>query len=494
MQKQSLEKKISSMFCKESDIVVRKFETKQAKFTLFYIDCLINSELLSSGIIEALKSVSEKQKDNTSIIDMLEKQIITVGAVKKVSEKEDIQNEIFNGSVIIGEDKSKELLAVNISGFTKRGITEPPSSSVIRGPREGFIEDLNTNLSLIRRRLKTPSLSVKKLKIGKRTQTNIALVYLEKVASPKVVKDIEKKLNEIDIDAIIDSYYIEEMLGKSGEKFFRKVGNTERPDVVTARVLEGRVAIIVDGSPIVLTLPFILFEDMQSPGDYYDIPARSSFVRFVRLVGLLLAVLLPGIYVALQSYHYRVLPINFLISLLNSIEGISFPPILEILFVLFLFEILNEASVRMPKQLGMALSIIGALVLGDTAVQAGIITPPSIVVVAISGITLYIIPNQTSEASLLRTAFTVIGGVAGFYGIFLGFIILVTYLVSVQNYSAPYMAPYAPSIPSDKKDGFIKKPLNRMVYRPKSFKVEDEVRQKLLHKPNKKTKKAGQEE
>ena len=162
--------------------------------------------------------------------------------------------------------------------------------------------------------------------------------------------------------------------------------------------------------------------------------------------------------------------------MLSSIEGLSFPPILEILFVLFLFEILNEASVRMPKQLGMALSIIGALILGDTAVQAGIITPPSIVVVAISGITLYIIPNEASEASLLRTLFTVIGGVAGFYGMFLCFLILSMYLVSINSFKTPYMAPYGPSVATDKKDGFIKQPLKSMVYRPKSFKTYDSVR------------------
>ena len=195
---------------------------------------------------------------------------------------------------------------------------------------------------------------------------------------------------------------------------------------------------------------------MQSPSDYYDISFKSTIVRFIRLIGLMCGILLPGLYVALQSYHYRILPINFLITLLSSIEGISFPPVIEILFVLFLFDILNEASVRMPKQLGMALSIIGALILGDTAVQAGIITPPSIVVVAISGITLYIIPNQVSQASILRTAFTIVGGFSGLYGIFIGFITLASYLVSIETFGSAYMAPYAPSVASDKKDVFLK--------------------------------------
>lgn len=477
-QKDNIETKVLNLFNKYADISVRKFFVCEKQICLFYIDCLINKELFASGIVSGIIKLEEQEIESSKILETLETKLISVSSIERLSEKSKVQEEIFNGAVIIVVEGEKQMLSINTAGFAKRAISEPPTASVVRGPREGFIEDLETNLSMIRRRLKSPTLAVKRLSVGERTNTNIALVFLEDVANSQVIKDLEQRLNNIDIDGIIDSYYLEELLTKNGSKFFKKLGNTEKPDVITAKILEGRVAIIVDGSPIVLSAPFILFEDMQSPSDYYDIPQRTSFVRFVRFVGLILAILLPGMYVALQSYHYRVLPINFLISLLSSIEGISFPPILEILFVLFLFEILNEASVRMPKQLGMALSIIGALVLGDTAVQAGIITPPSIVVVAISGITLYIIPNESSEAGLLRTLFTIVGGISGFYGILLGFIILATHLVSMESYDAPYMAPYAPSVDIDKKDGFTKKPLSHMVYRPKSFVLKENIRQR----------------
>lgn len=464
----------SKLFNEDSEIAKRSFIFKGKTINLHFIDCMINKEIFATGVVPAIKEL--ENVDSEDFLNELEKKFLGVASVKKSKDFKILQEEIFNGSVIIDIDGEEDKLVIALTDFSKRSITEPPSASVVRGPREGFIEEIETNISMIRRRLKTPSLSIKRLRIGKRTGTKIALIFLRDVVNPYVVKALEERISKIDIDGIIDSYYLEELLEFGSEKFFKRLGNTEKPDVASARVLEGRVAIIVDGSPIVLTAPFILFEDMQSPGDYYDIPARASFVRFVRLLGLLFAILLPGMYVALQSYHYRVLPINFLITLLSSIEGISFPPILEILFVLFLFEILNEASVRMPKQLGMAMSIIGALVLGDTAVQAGIITPPSIVVVAISGITLYIIPNQASEASLLRTLFTVIGGITGFYGLFLGFIVLSSYLVSIQSYRTPYMAPYAPTVNTDKKDGFIKKPLSQMIYRPKSFMTLNSVR------------------
>jgi len=465
---------ILNLFNEQSEVVERSFLIKNKTIKLYFIDCLINKDIFSISVVPAIKEL-EKMHEN-SFVDALENKLLGVASVKRTIDYKIVQEEIFNGSVVIEIENETNLLIVALTNFSKRSISEPPSASVVRGPREGFIEEIETNISMIRRRLKTPTLALKRLTVGKRTKTKVCLAFLTDVVNNKVVKELEEKLKKINIDGIVDSYYLEELLETKGDKFFKRLGNTEKPDVLVSRILEGRVAIFVDGSPIVLTAPFLLFEDMQSPGDYYDIPAKASFVRFVRLVGLMFAILLPGMYVALQSYHYRVLPINFLITLLSSIEGISFPPILEILFVLFLFEILNEASVRMPKQLGMAMSIIGALVLGDTAVQAGIITPPSIVVVAISGITLYIIPNQASEASLLRTLFTIIGGIAGFYGIFLGFIVLSSYLVSLQSYQTPYMAPYAPSVSQDKKDGFIKKSLSQMVYRPRSFKTLNKIR------------------
>ena len=244
-----------------------------------------------------------------------------------------------------------------------------------------------------------------------------------------------------------------------------------------AKILEGRIAIIVDGTPIVLSVPYVFLEDLQSSDDYYMHPARASMVRIMRFLGLVLGVLLPGLYVALESFHYRILPIDFLLSLLSSIYAISFPPLIEILFVLFLFEILNEASIRMPKYLGMALSIIGALVLGDEAVKAGIITPPSIIVVAISGICLYIVPDQTPIMSLMRILFTLLGGFAGFFGVIMGLIFFVGMLTSINNFGAPLMAPFAPKVNSDLKDGLIKSSTKQMIMRPMSFPNRNRVRQ-----------------
>ena len=296
------------------------------------------------------------------------------------------------------------------------------------------------------------------------------------------MEKILKRLKEIDIDGIIDSYYIESFLEEGRIKFFKRVGSTEKPDILCSKLLEGRIAIFVDGSPIVLTLPFVLFEDLQSSQDYFTIPAMATFARIMRIFGLIFAVTAPGIYVALQSYNYRILPINFLISILSSIEGLSIPPLIEILVVLFLFEIITEASLQMPNSLAMALSIIGALALGNTAVDAGIISPPSIVVVATSSVALYVIPDEISENRLMRILFTLLGGIIGLYGVVTAFIIIVSYLTSIKSFGVPYFVPYAPDIKSDKKDAFIKQDVQSMKTRPKLFVNKNIVRQKVKEK------------
>lgn len=471
--KENIKQKVMNLFSKDSKVDCFEFKIARKNAYLFFISCLVDKKTLLS---EVLKTIREYDFQEKNIISQIKKNAIASVETQEIEQILLVQKEILKGCSVLCVEDEKTFLSISAPGYEKRAIAEPPNESVLRGPREGFVEDIEVNLGLVRKRLKTPTLALKELIVGKRTKTRVCLVFLSDVASKDVVEKIEKRIEKIDIDGIVDSYYIEEFLGNENEKFFKKIGTTEKPDVAVAKILEGRVAILVDGSPIILTAPYVYFEDLQSPSDYYDIHARATFARIVRMTGLLLAVMLPGIYVALQSYQYRVLPINFLISLLNSIEGLSFPPILEILFVLFLFEILSEASVRMPKQLGMALSIVGALILGNTAVQAGIITPPSIVVVAISGITIYIIPNQSSELSIVRLVMTVLGGISGFYGLFLGFFVLVTHMASIENYGSPYFAPYAPNIFCDKKDGILKKPLSEMRYRPKSMNVKNFVR------------------
>ncbi len=456
------------------DIISHTIQTKDGtEVTIFYVDNMISQKSLGSSIIKSIKEMEFKRNDTKC--DVFKKNI-DAGGVENTTDLNDALNKLFSGSIIAHINNCDEFIVIPLQGYEKRSIAEPPTSAVLKGPREGFTEDINTNLSLIRKRLKSKDLIVKNLDVGKYTATKVSVLYIDSIADENIVKKVFKRINEINIDGIIDSFYIQSLIEERKSIMFKQIGNTEKPEIAVSRLLEGRILIIVGGSPIVLSLPYIFMEDIQTGDDYYNHPARAIFVRILRLFGLIIAIILPGVYVALESFHYRVLPIDFLVSLMNATQGLSFPPLLEMLFVLFLFEILNEASIRMPKYLGMALSIVGALILGDTAVKANLISPPSVMMVAISGITLYTVPDQAAPCGLLRVIFTVIGGIAGFYGLLIGFVFLTTLLLDFDSFGSPYFAPYAPTIKSDKKDGLFKSKLINMTTRPKSFPNKNRVR------------------
>ena len=346
---------------------------------------------------------------------------------------------------------------------------EPPTSAVLEGPREGFVEDIISNTTLLRRRLKTKHLKIEDMTIGNETNSSVKLIYLNNVADPKLVQNVKEQLNNIVIDGVVDSHYLVEFLTNKQQQIFKQIGSTEKPDIATAKILEGRIAILCDGSPIALTVPYILLEDLQSSNDYYTTTTRATIMRYLRLFAGIIAILLPGLYIALLSYHLKTIPIKLLITITNSIQGIPLPPFLEVLFIIFLFEILYEASLRMPRYVGLALSVVGALILGDTAVKAGLVSPPAVLIVAITGVMSYTLPEQISQISFLRIVFTFLGGLLGLYGIIIGGIFLIGYLVSLDSFGVPYLAPFAPYISSDQKDGLTRSSLAKMKNRPSSI-------------------------
>lgn len=481
--KKSLSEKIKSKYNEKSQIKTIELKAEKTQISIFYIESIVDKKLFSSALFSPLQKFLKDlkpQKKTKDIFKTLKDEVFSVLSVSECKTPTLLLQNILNGFVVVVVDENA--MIVPLFNAEKRGIQEPPTSRVIKGPREGFVEDIYTNIGLVRKRLKTPNFQIVELSVGKQTQTNISVCYLKGIAKEEILNKIISKIKQIDIDGIIDSFYIESYLEDDRIKFFKRSGTTEKPDILCAKLLEGRVGILVDGSPVAITLPFVLFEDLQSSQDYFTIPAMATFARVMRLFGLIFALLAPGVYVALQSYNYRILPINFLISILSSIEGLSIPPLIEVLIVLFLFEVITEASLQMPNSLGMALSIIGALALGNTAVDAGIISPPSIVVVAISSVALYIIPDEIAETRLLRIVFTVMGGIIGLYGIVTSFMILVCYMSSIKSYGVPYFAPYAPSLKEDKKDGFIKHDIQDMLKRPIMFTAENKTRQKLKGK------------
>ena len=450
-----------------SDLASRTVQFFDRKVTICYIVDIIDNILLNDTLIEPL--LEYEPEENELPLTALKEKILSANKIETFTELNLAIDKLVCGNALILIDGESEIISCDIEKITVRAVTEPPTSVVIKGPREGFNESIKYNLALIRKRVKSNDLVVKNLEIGKLTKTQVSVVYFDSVVDKKIVKQILKKLNNIEIDGVVDSHYLISYLQKNPKSLFKQVGDAEKPDILVGKMLEGRVGILVDGSPIALTLPFILIEDLQNSDDYYSQPIRVGFVRILRFVGVVLAVLLPGVYVALEKFHYKILPTEFLVTIINTTQGIPFSPFIELLFVVLLFEILYESNLRMPQYFGMAMSIVGALILGETAVNAGLVSPPAVMIVALSGITFYIIPSQAAQFSILRLLGLIVGATIGLYGILLFAVFILSYLSSFDSYGSAYLAPAAPFIPSDQKDFYMRKPINEMKTRPKSI-------------------------
>ena len=466
----SLNKNINSIlkqFNNSSDIIVKEFMVANLNVACVYLKGLCDTQMLAEYVIAPMQKVKSLPK--TKQIDYVLSNVISFPEINENASYSEVIKEITKGKVCLLFEGSNKAQLLELDKYKERSLTEPPTSAVLKGPREGFNENLKTNLSVIRKILSTDKLESEMISVGTVTKTQVCVMYLKNIASKSIVKQVVNKIKQIKIDGIIDSFYIAEFLSGRQYSIFKQIGSAEKPDIVVAKMLEGRIAILVDGSPIVLTVPFIMLEDFQASDDYYSNYAHASFVRIIRLISFFVTILLPGMYIAIQLNHYKALPLKFLVTLVNSTQGLPLSPFAEIVFVLILFEILYEASLRMPEYLGIALSIVGALILGDTAVKAGIISPPAVMIVALSGITLYTIPDQAQQLSLLRFMFTIAGGMIGFYGLVLMAVFFVIYLNDFDSYGAPYLAPLSPHIAADQKDAVFKKPLRDMINRPRTI-------------------------
>lgn len=416
--------------------------------------------------IEKLKEVNERSLDDC----FLSPEKTTVENFHQTID------EVVDGNAVLLVDGIEKAFCFGLKKFPQRAITEPPTSAVIKGPREGFVESLPVNVSLMRRRIKSPHLKFENMVIGRYSKTPICICYIDGIADKKLVKQLKSKLEKIDTDAILDSSYISKFLGEHKASIFKQIGNTEKPDILSAKILEGRVAVFVDGSPIVLTVPYLLMEDFQSPSDYYNSSYSATLARILRLVSVILSVLLPAYYVSAELFHLQLIPLSFLLTIVNSLKGIPLSPSFEMFFTLLIFEILNEASVRMPKYVGMVVSIVGGLVLGETAVTAGIISAPTLMIIALSGICLYTVPELEQTFSIIRFIMLMIAGSFGGFGLIVALAVLIIYLVSFETFKTPLIAPFSPLITKDLKDTFYKGLLIEQQMRPLSLKNKNKRR------------------
>lgn len=471
-------KKVVKAILGSDDIVFFDFELGKTSALCVYVDSITDKELLGLEVLAPLKKLcSEKSAAKTNISHLAK--AITLANVKTESKIADATNDILSGYAMIFIDGKNKAISADLKKFEVRAISEPPTGLAVRGPRNGFTESIKSNLSLVRRYLKSPDLKVETFEKGRYTKTSIAFMYIDGISRPEIIDKIRQKIQEIDIDGIPDSSYVSKLLNERKTSLFKQVGSTERPDVLIERMLEGRAGIIVDGSPFALTLPYLLIEDFQAAEDYYISQYRANLVRALRVIAMIFSILLPSVFVAAQLFHLQIIPLNFLLTIVNGIKEIPFSPSLEMFFVLLIFELLNETSVRMPKYVGMALAVVGALVLGETAVNAGIVSTPAILIMALSGISIYAIPELVETTSVLRFIYLIVAGSLGGYGLILITAFLIIYLCSADNYGAPYLAPYSPVLLNDFQDGLYMNNVIGMVKRPEALGAGNKTRQKI---------------
>ena len=452
------------------DFIARDFSADGATGALLYVDGMSDKLLLEQSVVKPLLSM---KWTGVSIADV--KKLPYGEEIKEIEETAAGQT-VANGDLVLALDGAEKLYEISLRNYPHRAVAEPPTETVIKGPREGFTEEVKTNVSLVRRRIKSPRLKVKKFTVGKYGNTTVMMVYIDDIVDKDVVLRISEKIKSINIDGIIGAEYVSRFVSEHAGSIFNQSGMTEKPDIVSAKILEGRVALFIDGTPVVITYPYVLLESFQDGYDYYVQNKRATMLRIIRIIGAFMAVLLPGLYVAFQEYHYQLMPLKFLISLLNSVSGIPFTPPMEMLFVLALFEVLNQASVRMPRYVGTALSIVGAIVLGETAVNAGLLSSPTVLVIAISAIGINCVPDLVDTFSILRLAVLITGSILGLFGIVVFSMGLIAYLCGLDSFGSPYLAPFAPMITADFKDAVAKENLLSFEKRPYSVPTKNRRR------------------
>lgn len=439
------------------------------QLTIAFLESMCADAKISNYVVNPLL-----YGQNPTDFTQVQKRLTAGAVVKTVANFFDVVDNISNGYTLIFDEQN--CIAVDTRTTLARAIIEPPTSVVMRGPREGFVEDAKINLTLIRKRLKTPDLKVTTLSVGKYTNTTVLVCYISTIADTKVVDKVIQQVQKIDIDGILDASYLSRYIDQNKTALFRRVGMTEKPDVAVGKMLEGRVALIVDGSPMVLTVPYLYVEDLQAPGDYYEDHTMTSLNRILRFISVLASVLLPPLYVCLQMYNYQIIPLKFLITILNATQAIPFSPFTEMILVLVIFDILREANLRMPSAVGISLSLVGAIVLGDAAVKAGLIGAPAVMIGALSGIGLFTMPDNTLILSLLRLAITFIAGLMGILGVILSMMIVLLYVCSMQEYHTPFLAPFTPAMENDKQDAVKSKRLTNWTKRPQSIPNKNHTR------------------
>ena len=448
------------------------FGTANTRGALVFVDGLVDTKIITDTIMRPLMETCAKTPNACEV----QSAILCSGDVVETASLDALIAGFLTGDTAIIFDGEIHGLIVSSKGWDKRSVSEPQSEAVVRGPREGFTENFRTNTALMRRRIKSPQFRIDHMQIGHKTLTNVCVAYIQGVADPKVVQEVKNRLDALDIDSVLDTGYLEQYIEDSPLSIFPTISYTEKPDVAAGRVLEGRIAIIADGSPFVLIAPKLFIESFQTSEDYYVRPLYASATRLLRFMAYIISAFSPSIYIALTTFHQELIPTTLLNTIAASREGTPFPAFIEALIMVFAYEILREAGVRLPRPVGSAISIVGALIMGDAAVSAGIVGAPMVITIAITAVAGFVVPEQTESASFMRLISMFAAAFLGGYGIALAFLGMLIHLASLKSFGVPYFS--AITLSRNQQDTFVRMPLWMMRERPEDIAKGDITRRR----------------
>lgn len=458
----SLDQNIAALqrqFAGDNTFVTREVRSPSGlRCAIFFFDGMVNATAINESVVRPL--LREHRARLTA--EELAQSAVQVNDSRVEPDVGRMLASFLYGDTVILTEGDARPVVVNTKGFSTRSTSEPEGEKVLRGPREGFTELFMSNLSMLRRRLNDPRLKFTFSRIGERTNTVVCLCYLEGVADAKLVKTVQRRLAKLHPDSVLDSNYIAERIRDDRHSPFPTLGSTERPDVAAARMLEGRVAVVVDGSPVVLTAPCILQECFQANDDYYISTFQAGIARLLRYAAFLLTLTVPALYLACVLHHQELIPTRLLLAITAAQRGVPLPPVSETFLLLVVFELLKEAGTRTPGVIGQTMSIVGGLVLGQAAVQARFISAPAVIIVAVAGVTGLALPKLQSSTTVLRFALAAFAAVLGLYGLVFGLSLVLLHLCGLDSCETPYLLNLLPRVHPHTEDSFLRAPWFKM--------------------------------
>lgn len=467
---------IKEIFKNDDILRIRELCTPSGvKCALFFFDGMVNSEILNESVVKPLLTFNKEYE--CSKAEFTVEHILFTAETNIFENLTDMLRSLLYGDTLILFEGEPKAVVVNTKGWRTRGISEPGDERVLQGPREGFDESVMLNMAMLRRKLSTPDLKAEFIQCGHRTDTRMFICYLESVVNRTALKELKKRIKEINIDSILDTNYINELVNTNRFSIFKTAGTTERPDIVAARLLEGRVALFVDGTPVILTIPYLFSENFQSDDDYYQNYTVAFIGRIMRYISFILSISIPSVFLALICHHKQLIPTSLYLTISASRNGLPFPSVLECLLLILIFELLRETGLRVPQSMGSALSIVGGLVIGQASVEAKIVSAPMLIAVAAGGIAGLMVQKLKGAVFYGRIALVILCYFFGLTGYFIGMTTLFAIIFSLNSFGTDYTSSLNEFSFSSFKDTLFRAPWFKMLTRPKSLSL-NKIRQR----------------